>query len=53
MNNSKRQNHIKKLTKIIEVSKAELNDDIFNQSEKELSELIISQQERLLEKMTK
>lgn len=53
MTNPKRQNYLKKLAKIIEVSKSELADDFFNPEEKQLQELIVSQQERLLEKMQK
>ena len=53
MTNEKRQNFIKKIMRMIEVSQAEISDDLFNHEEKQQQLLIISQQQRLLDLMNK
>ena len=54
MINPQRIMHMKKLSRIIEISKAELLDiDLYNDEEKKMQSLIVSQQERLLEMMQK
>jgi hypothetical protein len=53
MANPRRVNHIKKLKRMIEVTNQELTEDFMNDEESSLQKLIVSQQERLIEKMEK